>query len=276
MAKKWAEILKDGTAYPDDFTVTLKNGEVMSLGDMRSYDKEHEGELTRNLTAKEQELSARERNVSGASTALAQRIKQAADAAGISVDDFIEGKIPSRKQVAKEQDLDEDDPLVGKLVKELRAVRQELSTTQASIKDIREKAIGPVINTYLEDYYEGRWEKLSTKLPKGAKLELKDVLSYAEKEGLKDGKGRFNLEKAVRDLTYEQRVAEDAEKRVADLRKKDDDQRVLDSIPQPGNTRAHLKTQPQFKNAKGGTKSFDEVMNDALTDTDLWRQVGTA
>lgn len=275
MPKKWKEILSDSAAFPDDFTVTLKNGEVMSLGDMRSYDKEHEGELTKTLTAKEKEVAQRESNVAGASTALAQRIKQAADAAGISVDDFIEGKMPSRKQVAKEQELDENDPLVGQLVKELRAVRQELSNTQASIKDIREKAIGPVINTYLEDYYEGKWEKLSTHLPKGAKLELKDVLSYAEKEGLKDSKGRFNLDKAVRDLTYDQRVAEDAAKQVADLRKKDDDQRVLDSIPQP-HSQARFKTEPQFKNAKGGTKSFDEVLNDAMSDTDLWKQIGTA
>jgi hypothetical protein len=275
MAKKWKEILSDKATYGDDFTVTLKNGEVMSLGDMRAYDAEHEGELTKTLTAKEKELESRERNVGQASTALAQRIKQAADAAGISVDDFIEGKMPTKRQVAQEQELSEDDPLVGKLVKELRAVKQELSTTQASIKDIREKAIGPVINTYLEDYYEGKWDKLSSKLPKGAKLELKEVLSYAEKEGLKDAKGRFNLEKAVRDLTYEQRVAEDAEKRVADLRKKDEDERVLASVPQPGSN-ARFKTQPQFKNEKGGTKSFDEVLNDAMTDTELWKQIGTA
>jgi hypothetical protein len=276
MAKKWAEILKDGTAYPDDFTVTLKNGEVMSLGDMRSYDREHEGELTRTLTAKEQELSARERNVSGASTALAQRIKQAADAAGISVDDFIEGKIPSKKQVAKEQDLDEDDPLVGKLVKELRAVKAELTATQTSIKDIREKAIGPVINTYLEDYYENTWDnRIAPSLPKSAKVTRDEAIKYAEENGLKDKKGRLDLSKAAKDLTFDARVAEAAESKVKDLRKKDEDQRVLESIPQPGG-RAHLKTQPQFKTEKGATKSFDQVLNDAMTDTELWKQIGSA
>jgi hypothetical protein len=261
VAKNWKEILSDKNSYPDDFTVTLKSGEVMSLGDMRTYDKEHEGELTRNLTAKEQEVAQRERNVQGASTALAQRIKQAADATGISVDDFIEGKMPTKKQVAKE--------------KEIKGLRTQFEASQLQIKDLKEKGIGPVINTYLEDFYENKWEKVSTKLPKGAKVELKDALKYAEENGLKDGKGRWNLEKAVKDLTFDARVAEEAEKRVTTLRKEDDDKRTLEQIQQPG-SHARFKTEPQFKNAKGGTKSFDEVMNDALTDTELWKQIGTA
>jgi hypothetical protein len=273
--KKWKEILSDKTAYADDFTITLKSGETMTLGEMRAYDTEHEGELTQRLTAQEKELAARERNVSGAANALATRIKQAADAAGISVDDFIEGKIPTRKQVATEQELSEDDPLVGKIVKEMKAVRSELQATQGQLKDLREKGIGPVINTYLEDYYENRWEKVSTKLPKGAKLELKEALKYAEENGLKDAKGRWNLDKAVKDLTFDQRVQEAADSKVADLRKKDEDQRMLDSIPKP-NVGPRSGVAKDFKTAKGTTKNFDEVLNDAMNDTELWRQVGTA
>jgi hypothetical protein len=275
MAKKWAEILKGKTDYPDDFTFTLKSGETMTLGEMRAYDVEHEGELTRNLTAKEQELAGRERNVSGAANALAARIKQAADAAGISVDDFIEGKIPTKRQVAAEQELSEDDPLVGKIVKEMKAVRAELQSTQGQLKDLKEKGIGPVVNTYLEDYYEGKWEKVSAKLPKGAKLELKEAMKYAEENGLKDARGRWNLEKAVRDLTFDARVQEAAEAKVADLRKKDEDQRMLDSIPKP-NVGPRAGVSKDFKDAKGRTKSLDDVMMDALNDSDMWKQIGTA
>jgi hypothetical protein len=275
MAKKWAEILKDRAAYGDDFTVTLKSGETMTLGDMRAYDTEHEGELTQKLTAKEQELAGRERNVSGAANALAARIKQAADAAGISVDDFIEGKIPTKKEVAKAQDLDENDPLVGQLVKEFRGLKSELQATQGQLKDLKEKGIGPVVNTYLEDYYEGKWEKVSAKLPKGAKLELKEALKYAEENGLKDTKGRWNLEKAVKDLTFDARVEEAAQTKLADLRKKDDDQRMLESIPKP-NVGPRAGVAKDFKDAKGRTKSLDDVMLDALSDTDMWRQIGTA
>ena len=154
-------------------------------------------------------------------------------------------------------------------------MKDELKATQGSIKDIREKAIGPVINTYLEDYYEGKWEKLSTSLPKGAKLELKEVLSYAEKEGLKDSKGRFNLDKAVRDLTYDQRVAEDAERRVADLRKKDDEERLLASIPKP-NVGPRAGVDKSFRNEKGQTKSLDEVLLQAAEDSDMWSQIAKA
>ncbi len=275
MPAKWRDLLSNSKDYPDDFTVTLKNGDVMTLGDMRSYDKEHEGELTARLTAQEKDLSTRERNVQGASMALAQRIKQYADVVGLTVDDFVEGKPVTKKQVAAEQGLDENDPLVGQLVKEIKAVRSELDGLKGGIKDIREKAIGPVINTYLEDYYESKWDKLSTKLPKGAKLELKEVMDYANKEGLKDAKGRLNLEKAIRDLTYDARVSEEAESRVAGLRKKDDEERLLASIPKP-NVGPRTPVAKQFKNEKGRTKSFDEVMNDAMSDGDLWEQVAKA
>jgi hypothetical protein len=275
MPKTWKEVLKDKAAYGDDFTVTLKSGETMTLGDMRAYDTEHEGELTQRLTAKEQELAAREGNVGKAATALATRIKQAADAAGISVDDFIEGKIPTKKQIATEQELSEDDPLVGKIVKEMKAVRAELQTTQGQLKDLKEKGIGPVINTYLEDFYETKWEKVAAKLPKGAKVELKEALKYAEDNGLKDNKGRWNLDKAVRDLTYDARVEEAATAKLADLRKKDDEEKLLASIPKP-NVGPRAGVAKDFKTAKGATKSFDEVLNDAMTDTELWRQVGTA
>lgn len=272
--KKWAEILKDTAAYGDDFTVSLKDGQTMTLGEMRSYDRENEGALTAKLTAREQELNTRESNVNTATKQVANLINKYAESAGMTVEDVLEGKTPTKRQVAANTELDENDPLVGQVVKKLNAMQTQIDNRDAEIKTLKEKGIGPILNTYLEDFYEAKWEKVAPTLPKGAKLELKQVMEHAEKNGLRDSKGRYDLTKAVRDLTYDARVDEEAEKRVAGLRKKDQDEALMSSIPKPG-SQARFGTPKNFKDDKGKTKTFDAVMNDALQDVDLWKGIQT-
>jgi len=273
MPKSWKEVLTDKNTYPDDFVVALKDGQTLSLGDMRSYDKEHEGELMQRLTAKEQEIAKREKNVNDASVQLATVIEKTAASAGISVEDFLQGKAPTKRQVADANDLDESDPLVGNLVKQMKTMQATIDAQANEIKSVKTSALGPMLNTYLEDYYETRFEKLSTDLPKGSKVELKDALEYAQKNGYKDQKGRLDLGKAIKDLTYDARVQEAAEKKAAELSKKHDDERVLASAPRPSSLGTKIKTDKSLLNEKGQTKNFDEVLNDALTDTDLWKGV---
>lgn len=275
MSKKaWREIFADSQSFPDDFVLSDKDGNTFSLGEARTYNKEHDGELLAGLEKRDRELKGREGNLMNAERAMTARIKQAAEAAGVSIEDFVEGKF-SRRSVAEQQDLDESDPLVGKLVKELKGLRSELSATQGQIKDLKEKGIGPVINTYLEDYYEDQFDRLSHNLPKGTKLELKDVLSYAEKEGMKDSKGRYNLRKAVNELTSEARQEEAFGKRLADEKKKWEDERKVASM-QPPQSGPRAGVTKQFKDEKGHTKSIEQVLQDSLQDEAIWSQVGQA
>lgn len=273
MTTKWKDVLANKDVYGDDFVVTLKDGQTMSLGDMRAYDREHEGELTARLTTREQELAKKEKNLNDATMQLATVIERTAQQAGLTVEEFLQGKAPTKKQVAEATELDETDPLVGSLVKRMKAMQATIEQQATRMEDLSKKALGPMLNTYLEDFYETRWEKLQPKLPKGAKLELKDAMEYANKNGLKDQKGRLDLDKAMRDLTYDARIQEEAEKRVADLRKKDQDEQVLASVPKPNSLGGKVKTDKALRNEKGQTKSLDEVLNDALTDTDLWRGI---
>jgi hypothetical protein len=240
---------------------------------MRAYDTESKGALTADLTRREQELQTRESNVSKASTQIATMLERTAAAAGMTVDDLIEGKAPTRRQIAESADLDENDPLVGKLVKEIKGLRSELTATKTDIETVRKSALGPMLNTYLEDYYESTWEKIEPSLPKGASLKREEALKYAQDNGYKDAKGRLDLRKAAKDLTYDARVKAEAERMATDLRKKDDDARVLASVPKPSSLGTRIKTDKSLTNEKGQTKNFDEVLNDALADTDLWRGV---
>lgn len=271
--KKWKEILTDPSAFPDDFTVSLKDGQVMTLGEMRAYDKENEGALTQRLTARETEIAKREKNVNDASVQLATVIEKTAEKAGLSVEDFLQGKAPTKRVVAESADLDENDPLVGKLVKEIRTMQGRVNDLAASNEKLRKDALGPMLNTYLDDYYESKWDKLSPTLPKGATVTREEAIEYANKNGFKDGRGRLDLSKAVKDLTYDARVKADAEKMAGDLRKKDDDARLLASVPKPSSLGTRTVTDKSLRNEKGQTKNFDEVLNDALQDTDLWRGV---
>ena len=276
---KWADVLKNSQQYPDDFVVSIKNGdktETMTLSEMRTYDREHEGELTRTLTAREQAIQKREKDVEQASVGLATVIEKAAANAGLSVDEFIQGKAPTKKAVAVAADLDENDPLVGTLVKQMKSMQARLDTQDAEIKKTRSDALGPMLTTYLEDYYEGKWEKLAPTLPKGSKVTREEALKYAQDNKLVDARGRLDLSKATRDLTYDARVKADAEAMAGEMRKKIEDERTLAAAPRPSGTHINVKPDKTLLNDKGRVKNFDEVLGDALNDTDLWKGIASA
>ena len=273
---KWADVLKNSQQYPDDFVVSIKNGdktETMTLSEMRTYDREHEGELTRTLTAREQAIQKREKDVEQASIGLATVIEKAAANAGLSVDEFIQGKAPTKKAVAAAADLDENDPLVGTLVKQMKTMQARLDAQDTEIKKTRSDALGPMLTTYLEDYYEGKWEKLAPTLPKGAKVTREEALKYAQDNKLVDARGRLDLSKATRDLTYDARVKADAEAMAGEMRKKIEDERTLAAAPKPSGTHINVKPDKSLLNEKGRVKNFDEVLGDALNDTDLWKGI---
>lgn len=269
---KWKEILSN-SAVPDDFVVTVKvNGkdETLSIGEMRAYDRENEGALTQRLTAKEKEVAARESNLNTASIEFGKLVERVADQSGMSVDDLLAGKAPTRRAVAQSSGMDENDPLVGTLVKEIKSLRAEL---KGEIDTVKKQALGPMLNTYLEDFYEASWDKLSPSIPKGAKVTRDEALKYATENGYKDSKGRLDLSKAIRDLTYDARVNEAAESKAQELRKKIDDERVLAAAPKPSGTHLSQKPDKSLLNSKGQVKSLDEALLDAAGDSDLWRGI---
>jgi hypothetical protein len=276
MPAKWKDILSDKNSYPDDFVVSVKIGgkdETLSLSEMRAYDTETRGALTADLTRREQGLQKREKDVEQASIGLATVIEKAAANAGLSVDEFIAGKAPTKKVVAAAADLDENDPLVGTLVKQMKTMQSRLDAQDTEIKKTRSDALGPMLTTYLEDYYEGKWEKLAPTLPKGSKVTREEALKYAQDNKLVDARGRLDLSKATRDLTYDARVKADAEAMAQEMRKKIEDERVLAAAPKPSGTHINVKPDKSLLNAKGRVKDFDEVLGDAMNDSDLWKGI---
>lgn len=271
MSKTWKEILAD-PAIPDDFALSV-NGETMTLGSMRQYDREHQGELSRTLTARDADLTKREKFVNDASIGIATMLERVSQATGLSTDDLLNGKMPSKREVAKAAELDESDPLTGTLVKEIKALRAEVNAGNQRFEDLRKNGLGPIVNTYLDDFYEAQWERVAGDLPKGSKLTRQEALDHATKSGYKDTKGRLDLRKAMRDLTYDERVKIDAQKLATEERKKMESEFAMRAVPKPSQLGAKVKPDKSVLNAKGQVKSFDEVLNDAVGDVDMWRSI---
>jgi hypothetical protein len=267
--KKWKDILAD-QAIPDDFAISV-NGETMTLGAMREYDRESKGALSQQLSAREAEMVKREKLVNDASVGMATMLERVGQATGLTPDELLQGKMPTKKEVAKAVETDENDPIVGSLVKDIKALRAEIQQGNARYEELRKNALGPMLNTYLDDYYELQWERLHGQVPEGSKLERQAALDYAQKNGIKDAKGRWDLGKAIRDLTYDDRVKAEAKKLAAAETKKMQDEMTLRSVQRPSQLGQKVKPDKSVLNEKGQVKNFDEVLNDAVNDADLWR-----
>lgn len=283
--RTWPEILAD-KKIADDFVINLGDGTSRTMGEIRTDNRESEGALGRRMQQQEDALRQREAQLGAAEIELMQRVDGYAKRQGISVEDFITGRgnpasqlptAPSRRDVAAQTGLDENDPLVGEVVKQLKALTARLDKTDAEVATQRDKILKPITATYLNDYYELQWERTKNTLPKKAqeKLTYDDAIKHAERRGLKDRAGRLDVAAAAQDLASPFVQDEWRETERAKLRKEMKDEAFASSLPKPGQQGPRAPLAKSFKNEKGRTKSFDEVLNDAAQDADLWRGIAT-
>lgn len=280
--RSWTDILGD-TKYADDLVFDLRDGTSRTLGEIRAANRESEGALGRKLNQQEEALRQRETQLGAAEIELMQRVDNYAKRQGISVEDFIMGKsnqlptAPSKRDVAATTGLDENDPLVGEVVKQLKALSARLDKTDSELATQREKILKPITATYLNDFYELQWERTKNSLPKKAqeKLTYDDAIKHAERRGLKDRAGRLDVAAAAQDLAlpYVQDEWRDQER--SKIRKELKDEAFASSLPKPGQQGPRAPLAKSFKDEKGRTKSFDQVLNDAAQDADLWRGIAT-
>jgi hypothetical protein len=273
----WKEILADVTAFPDDVVITTKDGQTLKLGEARAYDKETKGALTEQLTAKEKALAKEKQQLETASNGVYEMFNKYLTLTGLTAEEALAGKAPkiTKRQVAEDTGLDPDDPLLAPMVKEFNALKAKVGTLEGQLSEAKEKILKPMLGTYLDDWYGDQWsDKIEPKLPAKAKdkIKLEDVMKHAEKEGLKDSKGRLNLRKAAEDMTSEYRQDEWREAERIKLKKELEDEQFASSLPKPGSNSPGPRgaTPKSFKDDKGRTKSFDQVLQDAANDTELW------
>lgn len=284
---KWNDIFKNKETFGDDMVISLKDSEgketTYTLGDLREYNEEHEGSLLESLEERETALKTEKQNLERGQESLSQIVMALAADTGEDVNTLVArlktGKKATKKEVSKATGMSEDDPLFGDVFKQVNEFRGETDTKIQSlvkiIDNIRAATVN-VTNTYLDDFYESRFERAMANVPEKAKKELKaqltveSVRKMAEKSGYKDDKGRLVLSKAIDDLVSPYRAAEQEEQLRTKIRKELEDEQRMASIPKPG------QGGPQRKATIDVSKSMDplgDAMAAAANDDEMWNSL---
>jgi hypothetical protein len=304
--------------YADDMVLNLPDGSTVQVGEIRALPVAERQALTH-------QIEERQSTLGQAELAFASKFQEAVQAGWLVQDE--QGKVhvaprlplasaitqPTNIQLREaaqvEYGLSADDPLLGPVVKEMRAQLAQRDTALAEMRtkldalptqfdslktaltDSLSKVTG-VVNTsvgrYLNDTYQSDFSSATKDLPKGVVIDYETAYKYASEHKLQDKDGFLKIADAVDRLTWDARKkAEQEEWRASEktkLTKEIEDRSKMATLTPP-QSRNPLHTTPTkdgdfdpFKervDAKGNktrvSKSFDEVISEAAMDEDVMK-----
>ena len=307
--------------YADDMVLNLPDGTTVQVGEIRSLPANERRAL-------EAQIEQRQNTLGQAELVFANKFQQAMQAGWLVQDQdgtvkVVPPSLPTHDQreqaiqptaaqvrtaAATEFGLDENDPLLGPVV---RLVRQELASRDQTITDLRTKLdalpsqfdslrstltdglgrVTGVVNTsvgrYLNDQYQSQFAQATKDLPKGVTVDYETAYKYASEHKLQDKDGFLQVADAVDRLTWNDRKkAEAAEFRAqetARLTKELEDHHKLATLTPPQSRNPlHASAKPtegdfqpynERTDSKGNkvrvVKSFEEAMSEAMSDEDV-------
>ena len=299
--------------YADDMILNLPDGSTVNVGEIRALPVAERQALTA-------QIEQRQNTLGQAELAFASKFQQAVQAGWLAQDGKVVAPTVQTQQQAVtptaaelraaaqvEYGLSDDDPLLGPVVKQMKAELakrdQEMAALRAdmakipgqfdglksTLTDGLSKVTG-VVNTsvgrYLNDQYQSQFAAATKDLPKGVTVDYEAAYKYASEHQLKDKDGFLQVADAVDRLTWDARKkVERDEWKAAEtikLTKAIEDKGKLASLTPP-QSRNPLHTTPaedgefdpfnERTDAKGNkvkvVKSFDEAMAAAMSDEDV-------
>jgi hypothetical protein len=297
--------------YADDMILNLPDGSTVQVGEIRALPVAERQALTA-------QIEQRQNTLGQAELAFASKFQQAVQAGWLAQDGKVVAPTVQTQQTTPtttelraaaqvEYGLSDDDPLLGPVVKQMKAELakrdQEMAALRAdmakipgqfdglksTLTDGLSKVTG-VVNTsvgrYLNDQYQSQFAAATKDLPKGVTVDYEAAYKYASEHQLKDKDGFLQVADAVDRLTWDARKkAERDEWKAAEtikLTKAIEDKGKLASLTPP-QSRNPLHTTPakdgefdpfnERTDAKGNkvkvVKSFDEAMAAAMSDEDV-------
>jgi len=297
--------------YADDMILNLPDGSTVQVGEIRALPVAERQALTA-------QIEQRQNTLGQAELAFASKFQQAVQAGWLAQDGKVVAPVAQTQQTTPtttelraaaqvEYGLSDDDPLLGPVVKQMKAELakrdQEMAALRAdmakipgqfdglksTLTDGLSKVTG-VVNTsvgrYLNDQYQSQFAAATKDLPKGVTVDYEAAYKYASEHQLKDKDGFLQVADAVDRLTWDARKkAERDEWKAAEtikLTKAIEDKGKLASLTPP-QSRNPLHTTPakdgefdpfnERTDAKGNkvkvVKSFDEAMAAAMSDEDV-------
>lgn len=298
--------------YADDMILNLPDGSTVQVGEIRSLPVAERQALTA-------QIEQRTNTLGQAELAFAAKFQQAVQEGWLAQD----GKVvppptkpaavaqPTVAQVrtaaAAEFNLDENDPLLGPVVK---LVKAELDKRDATITDLRTKLdalpgqfdslkstltdglgrVTGVVNTsvgrYLNDQYQAQFAEANKSLPAGVKVDYETAYKYASDHHLKDKDGFLQISEAVDRLTWSERKKAELASEKADLiaktTKEIEEKNRISTLTPPSRNPLANQAKPaegdfnpysERTNSKGEkvkvVKSFEEAMSAAMSDDDV-------
>lgn len=299
--------------YADDMILNLPDGSTVNVGEIRALPVAERQALTAQIEQRQNVLGQAE-------LAFASKFQQAVQAGWLAQDGKVVAPTVQTQQQAVtptaaelraaaqvEYGLSDDDPLLGPVVKQMKAELakrdQEMAALRAdmakipgqfdglksTLTDGLSKVTG-VVNTsvgrYLNDQYQSQFAAATKDLPKGVTVDYETAYKYASEHQLKDKDGFLQVADAVDRLTWDARKNAERDewktKETAKLTKEIEDKGKLASLTPP-QSRNPLHTAPakdgefdpfnERTDAKGNkvkvVKSFDEAMAAAMSDEDV-------
>lgn len=305
------DILSNGK-YADDMVLSLPDGSTVQVGEIRSLPVEERKALTA-------QIEERQNTLGQAELAFASKFQQAVQAGWLAQDGRVVPPVQSqpvqpqptaaqvRTAAATEFNLDENDPLLGSVVK---LVKTELAARDNTIAELRTKLdslpgqfdslkttlvdglgrVTGVVNTsvgrYLNDQYQDQFSEATKSLPKGVTVDYETAYKYAHDHKLQDKDGFLQINDAVDRLTWDARKKAERDEwktqETVKLTKELEDKNKLASLtpPQSRNPLHTTATKDgefnpytERTDAKGTkvreVKSFEQAMSEAMSDEDV-------
>lgn len=299
--------------YPDDMVLNLPDGSTVNVGEIRSLPVAERQALTA-------QIEQRQNTLGQAELAFAAKFQDAVKAGWIAQDGKIVAPVQQQQQQAKqptaaelraaaavEYGLDENDPLLGPVVKEMKiqlaerdktlnelrtkldALPGQFDSLKTTFTDSLGKVTG-VVNTsvgrYLNDTYQQQFAAAIKDLPKDVKVDYEAAYKYASDHGLKDKDGFLQIPDAVDRLTWNDRkkaeLAAERDALIAKTTKEIEEKSRISTLTPPSRnplTQTAKVKDGEFNpynertDSKGNkvraVKSFEEAMSEAMSDEDV-------
>ena len=236
-----ASVLKNVKEYPDETEITLPNGAIMSLGDLREYDRATAGSVQLELEKGRKELATRERKVQEETNNLANLyVKVENDKAAIEEQKRSLARANPGAQRDELESLLESDPVYARLSKQIASMQDSLGNVTKSLDEKLGKitgAMNEVGQTYLSERYEKEFNDLLSKddpvRPKD--LDLQAVYKYASDNGIKRKNGIIDIPRAYDQMTAAARTKYEVNQAYEKGKKEGSTERNVEAmLPRPG------------------------------------------
>ena len=301
--------------YADDMILNLPDGSTVNVGEIRALPVAERQALTA-------QIEQRQSTLGQAELAFAAKFQQAVQAGWLAQDGKIVAPVQQQTQqttqtqptstqlraaAQAEYGLSDDDPLLGPVVKQMKA---ELAQRDARLAELTTKLdalpsqfdglkstltdglsrVTGVVNTsvgrYLNDQYQSQFAQATKDLPKGVTVGYEDAYKYASEKNLKDKDGFLQIDAAVDRLTWDARKKAERDEwkasETAKLTKDIEERNRISTLTPPSRNPLNSTAKPaagEFDpyneriDAKGNktrqVKSFEEAMSAAMSDEDV-------